>query len=148
MRQEIVIKHLNVLPEHTRLSQTDIVKGEKPKPINDPHENIPNHVRRLQHESNLNDIFVKRLSLGVKELKRDLGFRKFANTMANDLFEQWQSVGFRTNHELFTDIKAQLEKDASHQAGLEEAEIIMDTSLQGKRPDWSDYGKDQPKPNR
>jgi hypothetical protein len=126
----------DVLPEHNRPSQADIVRGQKPEPVTDPHANIPNHVRQLSHESNFNDIFVKRFSEGVKELKRvKESARDYFSTYIDENTEKMIS----SDH-TYAD-KAAIVSNGSVKgalsAGVEIADMIMTSSTEGKQPDYN-----------
>jgi len=63
-------------------------------------------VSQLQRESNLNDIFVKRFSNGVKEVKRIIEIEKSSNEEGNDMIAGWHDRGFLKKPDLKASIEA------------------------------------------
>jgi hypothetical protein len=126
----------DVLQEHSRPSQTDIVRGQNLEPVTDPHANVSKHVSQLSHESNLNDIFVKRVSEGVKELKRiKESSRDYFSTYIDENNEKMISPDLT-----YADKAAIVSNGAVKGAlmtGVEISDMIMTSSTEGKQPDYN-----------
>jgi hypothetical protein len=136
----------DILSEHSRPSQANIVKGE-PKLINDLHENIPNHVSQLKRESDINDIYVKRVESARKGLKRGIVTeRKEFNEQMLEGLELMQTVSL--THAESTVIVRNVALQKGYLFGLSTVDELITRRLQGESPaSASTRSKDQTEPN-
>jgi hypothetical protein len=137
----------DILSEHSRPSQKDIVRGQKPEPVSDPHANIPNHVGQLSRESDINDIYVKRVESARRGLKRGIKVETNEfNEKRDEALELSQTVSLTHSEQL------NLVKDVALQkgfvVGISTVDELITRRLQGESPaSASTQSKDQTESN-